>query len=298
MGYIEEKSKLITMIKEKYGITIDVADDEEEEKVIAALSMMVEKKSNPVSKEAESAFLRFVEGRTIDDDPKIEKLSESIFGKNEVRGEYLLFLIASNHSLDEDVISILTGLIGKKNLILRRDSKELLLIIHTIEDYSKEDLHEMASRFTDTLGMEALTTAYIAYDHAVLEIKYLPEVFMHAKTALRIGRKLYPQESVFSYHELGTGKMLDSLSLMEKEDFLKDQIGTFRFASLDHEMMVTIRTFFETNLSVTESAKRLFIHRNTLIYRLDKFEKLSGLDLRKFYDAMVTHLAMEIEQLL
>jgi carbohydrate diacid regulator len=77
------------------------------------------------------------------------------------------------------------------------------------------------------------------------------------------------------------------------EMFIKEIFGE-RNIDLDDETMVTIQKFFENSLNISETARQLYIHRNTLVYRLERLEKMIGLDIRKFEDAMTFKIAMMV----
>ena len=77
------------------------------------------------------------------------------------------------------------------------------------------------------------------------------------------------------------------------EIFKKESIDV-----LDQETIITIQKFFENSLNVSETARKLYVHRNTLVYRLDKIYKLTGLDLRLFDDAIVFKVAMMVKKYL
>ena len=101
-------------------------------------------------------------------------------------------------------------------------------------------------------------------------------------------------EQVYGYHRLGLGKLIYSLPKETCEDFLKDHLGGFNLTDLDPETKNTIKVFFDSGLSLAETARSLYVHRNTLVYRIEKLEKQCGLDIRKFDDAIVMKIALMI----
>ena len=103
---------------------------------------------------------------------------------------------------------------------------------------------------------------------------------------------------VVNYDNLGIGRLIYQLPTTLCKLFLKEVFKDGSFESLDQETLNTIQKFFENNLNVSETSRQLYVHRNTLVYRLDKIEKHTGLDLRKFDDAIIFKVAMLVKKYL
>lgn len=143
-----------------------------------------------------------------------------------------------------------------------------------------------AAALSDTMDAEAMNPVYISYEEPCDAVEKLPSVYLDLLSAIRIGRVFEEGKRIFNYNKLGLGKLLSHLSAEEAADYLREELPGIDFESFDSETMNTIRVFFDSGLNIAESARMLFLHRNTLVYRLDRFRKMTGLDLRNFDDAV------------
>lgn len=174
------------------------------------------------------------------------------------------------------------------------DPKHLVLVRQLKKETSEDEIREMASVIVDTLGTEAMISVKVAYDTCYPDFKNLPQSYRNVCSAEAIGSLFMESEQVYGYHRLGLGKLIYSLPKETCEDFLKDHLGGFDLADLDPETKNTIKVFFDSGLSLAETARSLYVHRNTLVYRIEKLEKQCGLDIRKFDDAIVMKIALMI----
>ena len=133
---------------------------------------------------------------------------------------------------------------------------------------------------------------------AGIDSKDLARSFKEAQIALEVGKVFDTDESIVSYDNLGIARLIYQLPTTLCETFLKEVFKTGSIDSLDHETLFTIHRFFENNLNVSETSRKLFVHRNTLVYRLEKIKKLTGLDLREFDDAIIFKIALMVKKYL
>ena len=127
----------------------------------------------------------------------------------------------------------------------------------------------------------------------------IADSFQEAKLALEVGRVFYAEKEVISYEKLGIGRLIYQLPMSLCEMFIREVFGENVPEILDdEEAMSTIAKFFENNLNVSETSRKLFVHRNTLVYRLEKIKKLTGLDLREFDHAIVFKVALMVKKYL
>lgn len=112
--------------------------------------------------------------------------------------------------------------------------------------------------------------------------------------ALEVGKIFYMENDTVSYGNLGIGRLIYQLPISLCEMFLREVFGEDIPDDLDEETMVTIQKFFENNLNISETARQLYVHRNTLVYRLERIEKALGLDIRTFEDAMLFKIALMV----
>ncbi len=296
MDRIKEKERLLSEIEHKFGIPISVPDDIDEERAIRALAEIAGEAVDTEQGQLPERMIRqFLEGNL---SPSESAEAAGVISGAMGGASLALYRMLLSSRLNEDVKHIIYGLTGCETLIIPLASKEIIVIEPVGKRTKPELLKETATELADTIAADALVKVVISVDTITNKATELPGICNNTRAALDIGTRLYPGSRVYAYHELGIGKMLYSLSKEEKEEFLTDILGNFRFASLEPEMQETIRTFFEADLSVTATAGRLYIHRNTLIYRIDKLYKQTGLDLRRFKDAVVARLALQMEQLM
>ena len=130
------------------------------------------------------------------------------------------------------------------------------------------------------------------------QLKDIARSFKEAQVAVEIGRVFDESITMMSYENLGIGRLIYQLPTTLCEMFLSEVFKKGSVESLDEETLFTIQKFFENNLNVSETSRKLFVHRNTLVYRLEKIKKLTGLDLREFDNAIVLKVALMVKQYL
>ncbi len=293
-----EKERLLAQIEEKYGIPIAIPDGVDEEAAVKALTKMAGDEGEAAGSRPEpedAKILQYLEGKQ---PPEEAARTEEALEREYAGIRATIYRIRLAAPTNEDVRRIIFGLAGEPSHLLKKSEKELIVIASAADIRTAEDLKERAVELADTLAADAMIGAVISVDTSINKMQELRKINAQAELAVIIGTRINPGETVYVYNELGTGKMLYRLTQEEKEEFLTDTLGSFRFAGLDQEMQMTIRTFFDADLSVTETARRLYIHRNTLIYRIDKLYKLTGLDIRRFNDAVAARLAFMVELLM
>ena len=171
---------------------------------------------------------------------------------------------------------------------------------YEITDYSKElelekELEEIAMSLVDSLHMEAMVKVRVGYGNVVKEIADIAQSFQEAKMALQVGKVFYAEKDTISYGRLGIGRLIYQLPMSLCDMFIKEVFGE-KIPEIfeDEEIMSLISKFFENNLNISETARQLYVHRNTLVYRLERIEKEIGLDIRKFDDAMTFRIAVMV----
>src|SRR5699024_5109977 len=142
------------------------------------------------------------------------------------------------------------------------------------------------------------TRTLVGIGTIVTGVKELARSFKEAQVALEVGKVFDNEKLVVSYENLGIARLIYQLPTTLCEMFLKEGFKRGSIESLDYETLFTIQKFFENNLNVSETARKLFVHRNTLVYRLEKIRKLTGLDLREFEDAIVFKVALMVKKYL
>ena len=207
----------------------------------------------------------------------------------DVSARWVLFLVAFMSDMDEMAESVLRTYVKNHDELVQMDGRHMA-VLHRVA--SDDDPGDIAGNISDMLSGEAMVMTKIAYDSPVSDILDLKTSLKHSEAALKIAELLYNDKSVISYDDLSFEKLLYSVPAEAAEEFLSQKAGNLDISRLDNEMRTTITTLFKNELNLADTAKELFIHRNTLVYRLDKFEKLTGLDIRRFDDAVVCRVAL------
>ena len=177
---------------------------------------------------------------------------------------------------------------------IEENSVVLIKSLDSTDDYN--ELERCAITAVDMLGTEAMVDAGAAYGTIVTELKDLSRSYKEACMAVDVGKIFYAGRKILSYNELGIGRLIYQLPVSLCRMFLREIFGDYDPSSFDRETLATIQTFFDNNLNVSETSRQLFIHRNTLVYRMEKLEKATGLDIRTFEDAMTFRIALMVSE--
>ncbi len=199
----------------------------------------------------------------------------------------------NDNSAVEIVRSLFSDMTG--DFVTAVDEKEVILI-KSLADAIDEDemLESTAATIVDMMSSEAMISARVAYGTAVNEIREVSKSYKEARMALDVGKIFYAERNVASYASLGIGRLIYQLPENLCQIFLNEIFGENIPDHMDEETLLTINKFFENNLNVSETSRQLFIHRNTLVYRIEKIEKASGLDIRSFEDALTLKIALMV----
>lgn len=175
------------------------------------------------------------------------------------------------------------------------DEKSIILVKELAEDEDYEEAEQVAKTLLDMLNSEAMSQVRIAYGTIIHEIRSISKSYKEAKMALDVGKIFYEEKKVIAYNALGIGRLIYQLPLPLCEMFMNEVFGGQQLPdSLDEETLTTINKFFENSLNVSETSRQLYIHRNTLVYRLEKLQKSTGLDVRVFEDALTFRIALMV----
>ena len=161
-----------------------------------------------------------------------------------------------------------------------------------------KDLEKLARSISDSLTTDLYIHAYVGIGTTVTGVKELARSFKEAQIALEVGKVFDTEKTIVSYDNLGIARLIYQLPTTLCDMFMREVFKRGSIDSLDQETLFTIQRFFENNLNVSETSRKLFVHRNTLVYRLEKIKKLTGLDLREFDDAIVFKVALMVKKYL
>ena len=208
----------------------------------------------------------------------------------------VVYIIETKNEKDANALETVRSLFsGKtKDFITAVDEKNIILVKEVKQSESYEDLNKTAKVILDMLNTEAMTKVHVAYGTVVNEIKDVSRSYKEAKMALDVGKIFYSERNVVAYNNLGIGRLIYQLPLPLCKMFIKEIFEGKSPDDFDDETLATINKFFENNLNVSETSRQLYIHRNTLVYRLDKLQKSTNLDLRVFEDAITFKIALMV----
>ena len=197
------------------------------------------------------------------------------------------------HSSMESVKSLFGG--KSKDFITAVDEKNIIVVKELSDKDGNKELEKMAKEMLDTLQAEGGDEQiHIAYGTIVSDIKEVSKSYKEAKLALDVGKIFFDEKDIVAYTTLGIGRLIYQLPLPLCKMFIKEIFEAKSPDDFDEETLTTINKFFENSLNVSETSRQLYIHRNTLVYRLDKLQKSTGLDLRVFEDAITFKIALMV----
>ena len=181
-----------------------------------------------------------------------------------------------------------------KDFITAVDEKNIIIVKELRPNDSYEDLDKTGKVILDMLNTEAMSKVRVSYGTIINELKDVSRSYKEAKMALDVGRIFYTERNIIAYSNLGIGRLIYQLPMPLCKMFIKEIFDGQMPSDFDDETIVTINKFFENNLNVSETSRQLYIHRNTLVYRLDKIQKMTNLDLRTFEDAITFKMALMV----
>ncbi len=183
---------------------------------------------------------------------------------------------------------------SSRDFITAVDESNVIAVKELAESDAGREIERSAKGLEAYLQKEGLRNVRIAYGTVVQEIKEVSRSYKEAKMALDVGKIFFDERSIIAYSELGIGRLIYQLPIPLCKMFIREIFGGKSPDDFDEETLTTIYKFFENNLNVSETSRQLFIHRNTLVYRLDKLQKSTGLDLRVFEDAITFKIALMV----
>jgi len=215
----------------------------------------------------------------------------------EAQARRVVFIIETRTEKDSAAMEVVRNLYGGEegNFITEVDEQSIILVQQLGPDDTYEDTEQTARTICDTLNTEAMSAVRVAGGTIVGEIQQVSRSYKEARMALNVGKIFYSDKPVHMYSSLGIGRLIYQLPVSLCEMFIREAFTLQQPDTFDEETVTTINKFFENNLNVSETARQLFVHRNTLVYRLEKLQKATGLDIRTFDDALTFKIALMVE---
>ena len=214
----------------------------------------------------------------------------------DIEARRVVFILEASPDRDQGTLENIKNLFGSKSgdFITAVDEKSIIIVKELApgEDYTQAN--KIAAEVLDVVGRNEENMTHIAYGTIVRELKEVSRSYKEARMALDVGKIFFDDRDIIAYSSLGIGRLIYQLPIPLCKMFIKEIFENKSPDDFDTETLTTINKFFENNLNVSETSRQLYIHRNTLVYRLDKLQKSTGLDLRVFEDAITFKIALMV----
>jgi carbohydrate diacid regulator len=214
----------------------------------------------------------------------------------ETDAKRVVYLIETKNEKDTNALETVRTLFAGKprDFITAVDERNIIIVKELKQNEGYDNLMNTAKVIVDMLNTEAMSKVHVAYGTIVNEIKDISRSYKEAKMALDVGKIFYSERKVVAYNNLGIGRLIFQLPMPLCKMFIREIFDGKSPDDFDEETLVTINKFFENSLNVSETSRELYIHRNTLVYRLDKLQKSTNLNLRVFDDAITFKIALMV----
>lgn len=211
-----------------------------------------------------------------------------------------VFLVRQIGHGDLATVDVLSGMFPDKlqDFVISINETDVAIVKQLSPNTTSAELEKIAANIESALRNELFVKSVIGIGTVVTRLRELADAYKEAQTAIDVGKVFDTEKSVINYENLGIGRLIYQLPTTLCEIFLSEVFKKSSIDSLDQETLFTINKFFENNLNVSETSRKLFVHRNTLVYRLEKIKKLTGLDLREFDHAIVFKVALMVRKYL
>ena len=213
------------------------------------------------------------------------------------RGVFVVRPLKKGESVPTDVIQSLFP-DRQNDFVLSVGEGDVVLIRQVPDGTGIKELNKIASSMEEALRSGGEPTVVVGIGTVATHLRDLAKSYKEAQIAIEVGKVFDTEKYVINYENLWIGRLIYQLPTTLCEMFLQEVFKKNPIDALDKETLFTIHKFFENNLNVSETARKLFVHRNTLVYRLEKIKKLTGLDLREFDDAITFKVALMVKKYL
>lgn len=289
MSRNQELEKVLNDLRNITGVSFCVeAEDEEDAKraarQIAQLTGAYKEKYNRAN---------FIQNLLLDNVLHVDMYNRAKRLHIDVESYRTVFIIETKHAKDNNVIELLKHLFMSQmgDYITEVDERCIILVKGMAGDDTEEQMHSLAKTIVDMINAEVMSKVRVSYGNPSRKLDDLSRSYKEAKMALEVGRIFYMDQNIVSYDRLGIGRLIYQLPIPLCKMFMHEVFGENLPDTFDEETVTTINKFFDNNLNISETARQLFVHRNTLVYRLEKLQKMTGLDIRVFDDALTFKIA-------
>ena len=208
----------------------------------------------------------------------------------------VVFILELASERENSSLELVRSLISSRpgDFVTAIDERSVIVVLELLEGEGAREMEEMARSILAALPQDRRGEAVVAYGTVVGELKEVSRSYKEARMALNVGKIFFSGNQVIAYSSLGIGRLIYQLPIPLCKMFIKEVFEGKSPDDFDEETLTTINKFFENSLNVSETSRQLYIHRNTLVYRLDKLQKQTGLDLRVFEDAITLKIALMV----
>jgi carbohydrate diacid regulator len=208
----------------------------------------------------------------------------------------VVILVETNTEKDTAAIELLRGMYSHHtgDYVTAVDEQNIILVKSLGSNEGYDAVEQIANTIADMMNTEALLSVRVAYGTIVQELRDVSKSYKEASLALDVGKIFYIEKHVNAYNTLGIGRLIYQLPVNLCRIFIDEIFREINPQDIDEEILTTVNKFFENSLNVSETSRQLFVHRNTLVYRIEKLEKSTGLDVRTFDDALTFKIAMMV----
>ena len=295
----ERTYKLLLGMDGQFDYAVFVSGHDSTARCICALAAvaMREAKTNYEEKHDKATFIKNIISDNILPGDVYVRAKELHFSADVSR---VVFLMRQVDKTDVTAIEILQNMFPdrQKDFVISITETDLVLIKELQPGYDNAELYEIAESIEQAMQKELGVKVVIGIGTASKHLRELADRYKEAQVAIEVGKVFDDDKSIIHYENLGLGRIIYQLPTTLCEMFLGEVFKKNPIEALDQETLYTINKFFENNLNVSETSRKLFVHRNTLVYRLEKIKKLTGLDLREFDHAIIFKVALMVKKYL
>lgn len=285
----QELEKLLNDLKNLTGVTfcVDTGDEESVHRAVGQIRQLTSAYKEKYNK------VNFIQNLLLDNVLHVDMYNRAKKLHIDIETNRTVFLVETERESYEDTMELLKHLYTAqmRDYITAVDDTSIILVKSMDPDDTEEDMHDVAKTIVDMINAEMMTKVRVSYGNPSCKLDDLSRSYKEAKMALEVGRIFYVGRSIVPYSKLGIGRLIYQLPIPLCKMFMEEVFGDQLPDTFDEETVTTINKFFDNNLNISETARQLYVHRNTLVYRLEKLQKMTGLDIRVFDDALTFKIA-------
>lgn len=285
----QELEKLLSDLKNLTGVSfhVDAEDEDAARQAVGQIKQLTSAYKEKYNK------VNFIQNLLMDNVLHVDMYNRAKKLHIDIEANRTIFLIETNKEENESAAELLKHLFASqmRDYITTIDEDNIVLVKSMNPADTEEDMQDVAKMIVDMINAEMMAKVRVSYGNPSLKLEDLSRSYKEAKMALEVGRIFYVGRSIVPYSKLGIGRLIYQLPIPLCKMFMEEVFGNQLPDTFDEETVTTINKFFDNNLNISETARQLYVHRNTLVYRLEKLQKMTGLDIRVFDDALTFKIA-------